>query len=209
MIMNLKDINLRDNYKKWKKNLGEYRCFFRSTPFVSLKTYSDFVLDEYSIKVSDNLVNQVLKEYEDEYFIIVDLNLNEILDLALILNNHYDIKPILNINLLFNDFGLVGTKEHISRLIYCSENLKEIQTKKYIMFIPFDRYREEMDDSEKKNKLNNQYAIGFDDLPYEEFLKELGYKGIKIITRGNVKEDLMDYINFLNSKLEVKIVKVK
>ncbi|WP_090013699.1 normocyte-binding protein [Clostridium sp. DSM 8431] len=207
--MNLKDINLRDNYKKWKKNLGEYRCFFRSTPFVSLKTYSDFVLDEYSIKVSDNLVNQVLKEYEDEYFIIVDLNLNEILDLALILNNHYDIKPILNINLLFNDFGLVGTKEHISRLIYCSENLKEIQTKKYIMFIPFDRYREEMDDSEKKNKLNNQYAIGFDDLPYEEFLKELGYKGIKIITRGNVKEDLMDYINFLNSKLEVKIVKVK
>ena len=77
------------------------------------------------------------------------------------------------------------------------------------MMIPYDRCSEDIDVNKINDKLNNQYAVGFDDLPDEEFLKALGYRGIKIITRQKVKEDLVDYINFMKDKVEVKIVKVE
>lgn len=42
--MKLGEIDLRMLYRLWKSNLGPFKCFFRSTPFVSLQTYDDFEL---------------------------------------------------------------------------------------------------------------------------------------------------------------------
>lgn len=207
--MNLKEVDLRKVYRVWKKNLGEYRCFFRSTPFVSLKNYEDFILNNYKSEVNEILINTVVKEYEEKYFTIVDLDFNKIVDLAIVFNNKFNIKPILNINLMFNDFGIVGNKENISKLINGGKFLEDKKCNKYIMMIPYDRFNEDIDVNKINDKLNNQYAVGFDDLPDEEFLKALGYRGIKIITRQKVKEDLVDYINFMKDKIEVKIVKVE
>ncbi|MBE6047553.1 MAG: normocyte-binding protein [Clostridium sp.] len=207
--MNLRDIELREVYRKWKKDLGEYRCFFRSTPFVSLKTYEDFTLLSYNSDIDKKLVYKVLEEFDDKYFVIVDLDFNEILDLSLELNNRYKIKPILNANLLFNDFGLIGDKINISKLIECGLRLQDNKFDKFIMFIPYDRYIDNVNLVNINNRLNNQYEIGFDDLPDEEMLKALGYKGIKIITKSKVKEDLMEYVDFMNKSIEVKLIKVE
>lgn len=206
--MNLKEIDLRKIYRLWKRNLGVFRCFFRSTPFVSLKTYDDFTLYEYKNEVNGYLVKKVLEEYEDDYFTIVDLELDEIIDLALELNNKNNIKPILNVNLLFNIFGLIGSKKNISKLINCGLNLIDIKSNRYIMMIPYDRYKEDIDVTKMYDKLNNQYAVGEEDFPDSEFLSELGYKGVKIITRDRVKDDLMEYINSINEKTEVILVRV-
>ena len=124
------------------------------------------------------------------------------------LNNEHAIKPILNINLLFNSFGLIGTKEHISRLISYSDRLKDIKTKNFVMLVPYDRYDEKIDVSQVYDKLNNQYAIGLDDLPTADFLKKLGYKGISIITKEEVKEDLMEYIQYISKDFNVNLVRV-
>lgn len=207
--MNLQEIDLRNIYRIWKSNLGPFQGFFRSTPFVSLQTYDDFALEEENIiKQDKELIYIIMENFNESKFLIVDLPLNDILNLALTLNNEYSIKPILNINLLFHPLGIIGTKDNINKLIYNGLKLKKIITDKFIMMIPYDRYNEESITDDFSNKLNNQYGIGEDDLPYVNMLKELGYKQVVILTKDNIKEDLKDYINFINKDIMVEIIKV-
>lgn len=206
--MKLSEVDLRDVYRRWKKNLGAFRCFFRSSPFVSLKTYDDFLLGDTLDNANDDLVNKVLKNYKDDYFTIVDLEFDEILNLAHKLNNEYNIKPVLNVNLLFNDFGLIGTKKNISGLINCGLSLKEIKSSRYIMMIAYERYIENIDVSSISDKLNNQYEITDEDLPDDETLKALNYKGITVITKEKVKDDLMSYIEYMKKRIDVNLVRV-
>ncbi|MBN1051423.1 normocyte-binding protein [Clostridium botulinum] len=207
--MNLKEVNLREIYKKWKNDLGEFRCFFRSTSFVSLQTYENFILDDYKNESKKEIITKIINEYNDEDFIIVDLPLDEILDLSLELNNNYFIKPILNINLLFHPFGIVGSRKNISKLVNTGIKLNEVKSKKYIMLIPYDRYNEELDVKKIYDKLNNQYAVADDDLPSADILKRLGYKRIVVFTKDNVKEDLMNYIDYFKNEINVKIVRME
>lgn len=207
--MNLKEVDLRNIYKLWKNNLGVFRCFFRSTAFVSLKTYEDFTIYESKNELNGSIIDTVIKSYKDDYFTIVDLELDEILDLALILNNKNGIKPILNINLLFSIYGLIGNKNNISKLINNGLILNNYKSEKFVMMIPYDRYKEDIDVSKVYDKLNNQYAISEADLPDKDFLNSLGYKGLTIITKEKVKEDLNDYIKLINKDIEVNIVRVE
>lgn len=207
--MKLKEVDLRNIYKIWKSNLGPFRGFFRSTPFVSLQTYDDFDLEKENIvNYNPKTLNIIMEKVQEDSFVIVDLPLNEIINLSLILNNEYSIKPILNINLLFHPFGIVGDRENINKLIYNGLELKNINTNKFIMLIPYDRYDEEANSEELKNKLNNQYGIGEDDLPYVNMLKELGYSQVIAITKSNIKEDLSEYLNFINKDIRVEIIRV-
>lgn len=208
MRMNLKEADLRKIYRAWKKGLGPYRCFFRSSPFVSLQTYDDFEIINCNDEADGKILSSILNENVKEYFVIADFKFDEILDIALKLNNENHIKPILNINLLFHPFGIVGTKNNISRLVSYADKINDINTDKYIMLLPYDRYDEEIDVSKVYDKLNNQYAVGFDDLPTVEFLKALGYKGVTILTKDKVKEDLMEYINYISNEIKVNLVKV-
>ena len=207
--MKLQEVDLRNVYKIWKSNLGPFRGFFRSTPFVSLQTYDDFNLQkENIIEYNPKKLNIIMEKFKEDNFLIVDLPLNEIINLSLVLNNEYSIKPILNINLLFHPFGVVGTKDNINKLINNGLKLKKINTNKFIMMIPYDRYNEKIDAEELINKLNNQYGIGEDDLPYAIMLKELGYSQVVIITKDDIKEDLSEYVNFISKDIRVEIIRV-
>lgn len=208
MRMNLKEADLRKIYRAWKKGLGPYRCFFRSSPFVSLQTYDDFEIINCNYEADGKILSSILNENIKEFFVIADFKFDEILDIALKLNNENNIKPILNINLLFHPFGIVGTKKNISRLVSYADKINKINTDEYIMLLPYDRYDEKIDASKEYDKLNNQYAVGFDDLPTVEFLKALGYKGLTIFTKDKVKEDLMKYINYISNEIKVNLVKV-
>lgn len=208
--MNLHEIDLRNLYRIWKSDLGPFQGYFRSTPFVSLQTYDDFMLDEEIINGCDpKVLDIIIKNSDENNFIIVDLPLNEILDLALVLNNEYYIKPILNINLLFHPFGLIGNKDNINKLIDNGLKLKKIDPKKFVMLIPFDRYNEELEFNNFMDRLNNQYGIGEDDLPYSNLLIELKYSKVIILTKDGIKEDLNNYANCINNDIRVEIREVK
>lgn len=209
--MNLKEIDLRKLYRTWKSDLGPFECFFRSTSFVSLKTYDDFILNDTKINEDyyKNIINEILENCNDDNFIIIDLPINNILDLSLILNNKYLIKPILNINVLFHPFGIVGCKDEINKLINNGLKLKKIYSSKFVMLIPYDRYNKNLESNHLSNRLNNQYGISEDDLPYVYMLKELGYKKIIIIVKDYIKEDLEEYLNNLNKDIEVEKIRVR
>ncbi|NRY61309.1 normocyte-binding protein [Clostridium beijerinckii] len=208
--MHLQDIDLRKVYRVWKSNLGPFQGFFRSTPFVSLQTYDDFILkEENTCQCNKNVLDIIVENCSKNNFFIVDLSIDEILNLAFILNNEYSIKPILNVNLLFHPFGIIGTKENINKLINNGLNLKEVSTEKFVMLIPYDRYNDDFKIDDLKDKLNNQYGINDDDLPNTDILKILGYTKITILTMNKIKDDLQDYINFINEDIEVEVIKVR
>ncbi|AJG97065.1 normocyte-binding protein [Clostridium beijerinckii] len=208
--MYLQDIDLRKVYRIWKSNLGPFQGFFRSTPFVSLQTYDNFILkEENTCQCNQGTLNIIVENCSENNFLIVDLPIDEILDLAFLLNNEYFIKPILNVNLLFHPFGIIGTKENINKLINNGLNLKKISTEKFVMLIPYDRYNDNWKIDDLKDKLNNQYGISDDDLPSADILKILGYTKITILTINKIKDDLQDHINFINEDIEVEVIKVR
>ena len=207
--MNLQEMDLRNVYRRWKSDLGPFEGFFRSTPFVSLQTYDDFTIETDNINEYDQKVLDIIIENINENnFLIIDLPLNKILNLALVLNNEYSIKPILNVNLLFHPFGIIGNKDNINKLINNGLELRKINSKKFVMLIPYDRYNDELLTSDLNDKLNNQYGIGEDDIPSVNALKELEYSKVIILTKDNIKEDLNDYVNFINKDIRVEIIKV-
>lgn len=207
--MNLKDVDFRELYRVWKYGLKEFRCFFRSTPFVALQVYDDFVLDEIKSDVNEDLLKKLLVKINEGDFCIVDLSFDTIMNLALLLNNEYGIKPVLNVNQVFNEYGIVGDKEDISRLVYTSMKLKKIKSDKFIMFFNYDRYNDDFDLSKIYDKLNNQYLIGDEDFPQKDFLKKLGYNKISVFTNTNIKNDLKEQIDFIKNAVEVEIIKVE
>jgi glutaredoxin-related protein len=207
--MNLGEIDLKMLYRTWKSELGPFQCFFRSTPFVSLQTYDNFELSEGNInEFSENILKNIIKNCNEKNFLIVDLLLDDILDLALILNNEYCIKPILNINLLFHPFGVIGSQNNINKLINNGLKLKKINSKKFVMLVPYDRYDDNLKTEDLKEYLNNQYGIGDDDLPYVEMLKEMGYNKVTILTQDEIKADLKEYMNYIEKDIRVEIIKV-
>lgn len=203
--MNLADVDLRELYRIWKKNLKSFRGFYRSTPFVSLQDYEDFQLEETKIEKYDFIINKILSTIEKGIFCIVDLPFDIIMDLAVCLNNEHKIKPVLNINMLFNEYGIIGTKENISKLVNNSLQLENIETDKYILFYDYDRYNDNIDIKSIYDRLNNQYGIGDDDFPEADFLKRYGYNGIAVFTKKDIKQDLKEQLNYIRNKLEVNI----
>lgn len=206
--MNLQGIDLRHIYRIWKSDLGPFQGFFRSTPFVSLQTYDDFILEENISGYDQKVLDMILENANENNFLIIDLPFDVILNLALALNNEYSIKPILNINLLFHPFGIVGNRDNINKLINNGLKLKKINPIKFVMLIPYDRYNEELESEELKDKLNNQYGIGEEDLPYINMLKELEYSKVIIVTKDHIKDDLKDYANFIEKDIRVEVIKV-
>lgn len=207
--MNLQEIDLKNVYRRWKADLGSFQGFFRSTPFVSLQTYDDFELnEEIKTECDKEVLNKILEKCSEDDFLIIDLPFDEILDLALVLNNEHSIKPILNVNLLFHPFGMVGSIDNINKLINYGLKLKKIDTNKFVMLFQYDRYDEALEGELLCDKLNNQYGIGEDDFPYSKVLKQLGYNKVVIITKNKIKKDLNEYIKFIIKDIKVEIVRV-
>ena len=210
--MNLEDIDLRELYRNWKYGLKEFRGFLRSTPFVSLQVYDDFTLKETELHINqddlNNLLKDILLKINEKCFCIIDLPFGLMLNLAVSLNNDYEIKPVLNVNMVFNEYGLVGSRENISTLIYNSLKLKKIKSDKFIMMFDYNRYNDEIDFKNIYDRLNNQYSIGDDDFPGGKFLKDLGYNKIAVFTSKSIKEDLKIQLDFIEKEMEVEIIEV-
>jgi len=208
--MNLKDTDLKYLYRKWKYNLDPFEAFMRSGPFVSLQTYENFEIDfnindeELSCKYK-NVIYEILQEDLRDTFVIIDLNLNESLELAYILNNKHSVKPILNYNFLFHPYGLIGNEDEIGSLVKLGYNLKDINPQGYILVLDYGRYKDFPQELYKK-KLNNQYELTEEDLPNIETLKELGYSKVVLFTRETIKEDINSYLDYMKSEFKVKVI---
>lgn len=209
--MNLKDCDLKFLYRKYKENLGPFECFMRSGPFVSLQTYDNFHINtdinEDLYKKHESIISNILNTDLNSTFLILDIPLELGLEIGYVLNNRFNVKPILNLNFLFHPYGLVGSKASIEALVKYGLTLDSISPKSYVLLLDYNRY-DDFPKSLYKIKLNNQYELTFDDLPYTSTLKELNYSKVAIFTKNKIKEDISYYLNTINKELTTFILEV-
>ncbi|EDS76643.1 hypothetical protein CBC_A0217 [Clostridium botulinum C str. Eklund] len=206
-MQSLRQIDIRNLYRNYRKVSKKLNCFFRSTPFVSLKHYPDFII---SNNLKEVIVkNEVISNVKEDTLIIVDLPFGEALTLGYMLNKDYDASFVLSLNFMFHPYGLVGTKEDIQTLINVGLNLKQDVQNKYVFILDNNRYFQEYSTIKDvpKEKFNNQYEITYEDLPTAEILNELNIKKVFVYYR-DLKEDIKSYLEYLKeSSLEVITLK--
>ncbi|SHK19983.1 hypothetical protein SAMN02745163_03413 [Clostridium cavendishii DSM 21758] len=193
-------VNLYEVYDNWRKDLRYFECYFKTTPIASLKQCEDFELEE--VYPSNEIKNSVLAlkdklSYKKTIYIF-DLPLLESIETALILNNDLGIKPVLVFNHISHDFGIVGSKIFISKLIQYSYELKELKDSTYAFMLDKDRYLET--EFDKRIYYNNQYELTEEELPPVEILNDLGINRVVVISVDKLKEDLTDYVEYLKKE---------
>lgn len=209
--MELQCIKPVEIYRKWKSNSNVFEAFIRSGPFVSLQTYDNFDLDlsidaDFLTQKHKSIINFITNS-SDNSLIICDLDFNDCTETGFLLNNYYNIKPIISFNMVFYPYGLIGTRSNIENLVKYGMNLKEISPARYVLMSNFERYQDFSDDTYKK-RLNNQYELCEDDLPYIDTLRSLGYSKVVLITKDKVKDDIQNYLNYLQgSTFEVEVIR--
>ncbi|HEY9059042.1 MAG TPA: hypothetical protein VIO64_00840 [Pseudobacteroides sp.] len=210
MEKRLKDYNPSDIYKKWYGSEGYFSCFFRSTPFVSLKHYPDFVIDKSreDVILLKKQIIQTIENYDlNSSLVFVEVSLDKAIETAFYLYNEKAVKPVFTFNHIYHSHGIIGTLREISLLVHLGQQLEEKKISGWAFFIDSHRYGEERPEVLRK-LFNNQYELTYDDLPPVEMLKDLKYKRIIYIYAGDIKEDLDYYLKYINEN-GLEVIKYK
>jgi len=202
MPRHLREIDLKKNYSSWREGSGPFRCFFRSTNFVSLKHYPDFMLSPPSEEKGGiwRGVEKCLDAFEaDKAIFLVDLPGRDALRCAYLAQRDRAVKAILTFNSPLHELGLVGDREYISALLGYGEMLERSETSGYLFVLDSDRFGD-YDDAELRRRFNNQYELNDEDLPFPGMMRELGYETLVAIFSGIMKEDLKWYLSSLENE---------
>ncbi|ADL53052.1 hypothetical protein [Clostridium cellulovorans] len=208
-------MNLYDKFIKWYDNSGVFECYFKSTPFTTLKDYLlDITLIE-NVGLDDNNIQTLeklnkLKVFNKENSIyMIDLPGEDSVDYAYLLNNNYYIKPILSYNNIFNKYGIVGSRELASKLLHYADTLiQHGKYKSYSFIMDFNRYIDDID-LDNPTLYNNQYEVTEEEFPYAEILQDLNIKKVIFITKEIIKQDVNNYLNYLQeNNVEIEVIKL-
>jgi hypothetical protein len=196
--MKLSEVDWYLVYKKWTANTGIFDYLFKSSPFVTAKYMDEFELDldcDYNIPIDVNkkIANIVVDQHT---IIIVDVDALLGMDICLVLNNDYNVAPILSYNFLFHPYGVVGDNKFMERLIAYSEKLKHIEPITSVFILDKNRYINGVD-LENPMLFNNQYEITEEELPELDMLLSLKKNKINFLYSGEIKEDINCYLKYL------------
>jgi hypothetical protein len=197
----LSEVDLLSSFRKWRRGSGPFRCFFRSTNFVSLRHYPDFTLGVIppGPPASYGAVEEIISETDGPIICVLDLPGAESMRIAAFLQNRRRLKAILTFNSPLHPRGLVGGEEYIGALLGLADSLEYDgePPRGYVIVLDRDRYGDYGDDDFKRF-FNNQYELIDEDLPSVEMLRDLGFPQVLFITSGEVKEDAAAWLGYLS-----------
>lgn len=205
----MNNINMYEVYENWRKGLGRFKWNTISTPFASSKELVNEMnfSNDLNIKKVEDLLDMdsinLIKNLKKEEIIIFDLEGVVTLDLALNLNNHYGVKPILVFAHIQHKNGIVGSGEMLNKLIKYSYNICN-QGNNFGLFLDYDRFSDH--EYNRREYFNNQYRLTEEEMPYVEDFISSGINKAIIISKNPIKIDLEEYINYLkDSELKVEV----
>lgn len=205
--MKLNKIDWYSVYKKWNSNSGVFEYLFKSSPFVTAKYMEGFELrEEIELSISKAIQDLLRSKIQTDTLLIVDVETRLGISAAIILNNDFNVAPILSYNFLFHPYGIVGSKELIEELVYGAEAIRLIEPSNYAFILDSNRYVNDFDIS-NPNLFNNQYEITEEEMPDIDMLKTLGKSKICFFYFSSIKEDINCYLEYLrNNNFEVNTV---
>lgn len=197
----LKDANLYEVYLNWRNGTGVFECFCKSTAFVTLKEYPNFPLNELIIskeeeKLFKNIYSIINKFNRKDTIFILDIEGEEAVKMAYLLQNNSLIKPVITFNAVLHPYGLIEGKSFISNLINCGSELKNLSMEGFIFILDKNRYIENSNGTEE-DFFNNQYETTEEDMPRVELLQNLNYSQAVYVYKKNIKEDIECYLGYL------------
>lgn len=204
---NLQELDFRNIYERWAQGAGPFTCFISKANFVSLKHYPDFALQQ--PKLQENRlfrrVGPLLHNAGTSNLAIFDIPARTGMRLAYLLQNHLHIKPVLTYLCPLHPFGLVGSRDYINALVGYGLALKPVEPQGYALILDSQRYRSRVSNKTLRNRFNNQYELGPDNLPSVEMLNALVCTRISFYHLEPVMEDTAAYIEHLGRhKIELE-----
>lgn len=191
---------LYNAYINWRSGLEKFHWLLVSTPFASIDDINEFSLIEnitYKRESRDifKKYESIFKNLSEDRLVLIDLEGEEALDLALMLNSKFNISPVLVFAQIYHKNGIVGNKFVLSKLIEYSFRLSKKNENKYSFICDYSRYGNEGLD--KSKFFNNQYELTDEELPLKEDFLGNGIHSVILLTYDKIKEDMESYIEYL------------
>lgn len=195
----LHEIDFRDLYERWAGGSGPFACFFSKSNFISLKHYPDFALKQPNLHTNRFLrqIGLSLQNAGPGNLAIIDIPARAGMRLACLLQNHLRIKPVLTFLCPLHPFGLVGGNSYVSDLVGYGLELKPVEAKGFAFILDSQRYRTRVSERTLKDRFNNQYELGPDNLPGVEMLNALAISRVSFYHLEPVMEDAAAYVQHL------------
>lgn len=215
--MKLSETNLRELYRSWHESAGIFRSFVRASGFVSLQQHKDFNYDLHLDNLRDenerlaelvSCIKDIAENKKGKQLFFIDMPGTLSMRVGLELNRKSDFIPALISNALLHDEGLVGTEEYKQNLLRYGQYLHQGAKGPAAFLLDYNRYGE-YEEEDYITHFNNQYELNEEDLPSVEMLHEIGCRSVNVFTTAPMKEDLVQYIDYLkNKEIEVTITEV-
>ncbi|MEN6389860.1 MAG: hypothetical protein ABFD04_05540 [Syntrophomonas sp.] len=195
----LHEIDFRSLFERWAEGSGPFTCFFSKANFVSLKHYPDFSLRQPKHQANRlfRLVGPSLQNAGPAHLAIFDIPARAGIRLACLLQNRLQIKPILTFLCPLHPHGLVGGSNYVNDLAVYGLALKPVEAKGFAFILDSRRYRTRVTQRTLKERFNNQYELGPDNLPGVEMLNALSISQVSFYHLEPAMEDAAAYVQHL------------
>lgn len=191
----LQEIDFRELYERWAEGAGPFTCFFSKANFVSLKHYPDFTLRQPKLQAS-RLFRQVepsLKDLGKTHLALIDVPARAGMRLACLMQNRLQIKPVFIFLCPLHPFGLVGGNGYVNDLAGYGLALKPAAAKGFALILDSQRYRTRVSRKTLRERFNNQYELGPDNLPSVDMLNALAVSRVSFYHLEPAMEDSAAY----------------
>jgi hypothetical protein len=192
----------------WKSGLKVFSPFFKHTQFVSLSHTSNNQVKK--VDINDSISKEFLTILKDVDFstTLLMIDHEDPLMVSLILNNIFNIKPVLLMNnYVFHSHSLIDNNSYLNKLYNVSKSLNHNDNPAGYAFITNSkRFKLYHGNADFSDVFLNEYEIADYDLPSIDLLKKYTkYTDLLYIGDNEfIKDDMDAHLHYFEKYLSVK-----
>ena len=191
--------------RAWRHGVGALEPWFRATPFAAAHHYRGRGLRRHSGLRTPAPVEKLLRSLpapEPHTLWIFDLPGPLALWLAYGLRRRFGLSAALAWNGWYDPRGILDGGEEIPLLLALGKKLEPVLARRGACLV-FDSARHA---ERKAGTLDNRYALGEEDAPSLEHMKDMGVRRVRAWLWGAPAEDLSAYLSYLRTRLPVRVI---
>lgn len=200
--MAISEARARGAMRAWRRGVGALEPWFRATPFAAAHHYRGNGLSGHSRTGTPAAVERLLRKLPSptvHTLWIFDLPGPLALWLAYGLRRRLGVASALAWNGWYDPRGALDGREEIPLLLELGRKLERLPARRGACLL-FDSTRHA---DKEDGALDNRYALGEEDAPSLEHLREMGVRRVRAWVWQTPAEDLSAYLGYLRRRLPV------